>query len=78
MPLNTVTEHLLHPDPGRCSVEYKSEFSVLSHNITRLTVHSVLMAGPVAPADGEVSDTAGTRSQRILNARPKALDLACE
>lgn len=76
MPLNTVTEHLLHPDPGRCSVEYKHEFSVLSHNITRLTEHSVLTAGPVAPGDGEVSDTAGVRSQRILNARPKALDFS--
>lgn len=78
MPLNTVTEHLLHPDPGRCSVEYKHEFSVLSHNITRLTEHSVLMAGPVAPGDGEVSDTAGARSQRILNARPKVWTLACK
>lgn len=76
MPLNTLIEYLLHPDPGRCSVEDKNEFSVLSRNITRLTVHSVLMAGPVAPGDGEVSDTAGDRSQRILNARPKALDFS--
>ena len=36
------------------------------------------LPGVMGPGDGEVSDTAGARSQRILNARPKVWTLACK